>query len=81
MPKPEQRATRTIPGELEIDINRGVIYFHTNAGYTVLRMQNVPGEMTNPGTMLDVRFDPKNRSLATWNVWQSVHRSEKENGL
>jgi len=43
-----------IEGQLEINIDRGVIYFHTNKGRTVLRISNVKIRDT---------FDPELDSL------------------
>ena len=34
--------TTRLHGELEIDHERGVIYFHHEVGYTVLRIQGIP---------------------------------------
>ncbi len=34
--------TTKIDGQLEIDHDRGVIYFHSNLGHTVLRICNLP---------------------------------------
>ena len=33
---------QTFYGQLAIDRARGVIYFHTDRGYTILRIQNLP---------------------------------------
>jgi hypothetical protein len=45
-----------IIGRLEIDEERGVIYFHTNEGKTLLRICNLPRpiNMNNPDEMLDI---------------------------
>ena len=34
--------TTKIHGELEIDHERGVVYFHSEKGYTALRIQGIP---------------------------------------
>ena len=45
--------TEIIDGQLEIDSNRGVIYFHSGkTGHTVLRICNLPTPI--PDKMLDI---------------------------
>jgi hypothetical protein len=48
--------TVTIEGQLEIDSDRGVIYFHDNKGFTVLRICSLPKPIPFPvpGELLDV---------------------------
>lgn len=48
--------TTKIRGELEIDHERGVIYFHSDEGYTVLRVCSLPRPIPVPksGDGLDV---------------------------
>jgi len=43
-------------GELEVDYTRGVIYFHTNEGYTILRICRLPVPLpeVGPETLLDI---------------------------
>jgi hypothetical protein len=43
--------TITIKGELEIDSQRGVIYFHTDIGMTILRICRLPVPIPNPKEM------------------------------
>ncbi len=45
-----------IEGELEIDRERGVIYFHSKHGYTVLRICQLSTPIPTPSftTMLDI---------------------------
>jgi hypothetical protein len=38
----------SIKGELEIDQERGVIYFHSNEGYSLLRISSLPKPIPNP---------------------------------
>jgi len=45
--------TTRIKGEMEIDHERGVIYFHSNTGETLLRICRLPTPIPS-GTMLDV---------------------------
>jgi len=40
--------TTTIEGHLEIDHERGVIYFHNNEGYSTLRICNLPKPIPRP---------------------------------
>lgn len=42
-------ATTKIKGELEIDHERGVIYFHNEEGYTTLRLCNLPKPIPRRG--------------------------------
>ena len=47
--------TVKIKGELEIDQERGVIYFHSDQGWTVLRICRLPKPMPiNNPEMLDI---------------------------
>lgn len=48
--------TKKIDGQLEIDSDRGVIYFHSKEGYTALRICSLPKPIPIPkvSTMLDV---------------------------
>jgi hypothetical protein len=50
--------TLKIKGELEIDRERGVIYFHSAQGYTALRICNLPTPIptTNYENGLDITF-------------------------
>lgn len=46
-----------IEGQLEIDTERGVMYFHSNEGYTALRISGLPRPIPKPGKltrMLDI---------------------------
>jgi len=43
----KNKTTRII-GHLEIDHERGVIYFHNTEGYTTLRLCNVPTPVPEP---------------------------------
>ena len=47
--------TLKIKGELEIDRERGVIYFHSNQGHTALRICNLPTPV--PTTDFDSGMD------------------------
>ena len=40
--------TISIDGTLEIDQHRGVIYFHANEGYTLLRICSLPKPIPAP---------------------------------
>ena len=42
--------TTEIRGTLEIDHARGVIYFHTDEGYTALRICSLPKPVPTPNT-------------------------------
>ena len=46
-------APMTIDGQLEIDTQRGVIYFHSNDGITVLRICSLPKPIP-AGEQLDI---------------------------
>ena len=50
--------TLKIKGELEIDRERGVIYFHSEHGYTALRICNLPAPIptTTAGNGLDITY-------------------------
>jgi len=45
-----------LEGMLQIDTDRGVIYFHTTEGHTALRICRLPTPIpeTSPGNMLDI---------------------------
>lgn len=45
--------TQSFKGELEIDYDRGVIYFHAETGITFLRICNLPTPIPH-GKQLDV---------------------------
>ncbi len=47
--------TIKIEGSLEIDPDRGVIYFHSKEGYTALRICQLPVPIPNP------KWDPRAR--------------------
>ena len=47
-------ATAQIKGTLEIDYNRGVIYFHNNQGVTVLRICSLPKPIPPGMLMFDI---------------------------
>ncbi len=47
--------TTKIEGVLEIDHDRGVIYFHSEEGYTALRICRLPTPIPNP------KWDPRAR--------------------
>lgn len=50
-------STTSIEGVLEIDNHRGVIYFHSKNGITVLRMEGLPRPIPNvTGTLKDKRM-------------------------
>lgn len=42
-----------IDGQIEIDQERGVIYFHSNVGHTVLRICSLPTPIPDPSTFGD----------------------------
>jgi len=48
--------TLKIKGELEVDSARGVVYFHSEHGYTALRICHLPIPIPNPkpGEPLDI---------------------------
>lgn len=60
-----------ISGELEIHDLTGVIYFHSNDGKTLLRIQNLPIPITKPiGTKtLDINFS---EHLTSWSKLDNV---------
>jgi len=56
----EKKEMRTkINGELEIDHESGAIYFHTEAGRTILRIKGLPAPISEKpaGNFFDVRFE------------------------
>lgn len=52
--------TLKLDGQLEIDTERGVIYFHAAQGFTMLRICRLPAPIPDPypngevGTLLDI---------------------------
>ena len=46
--------TVKIEGQLEIDQQRGVIYFHSDTGGTVLRICNLPAPIPKTEELLDI---------------------------
>jgi len=52
-------------GELEIDTHRGVIYFHSNEGITILRICRVP----MPTTFIPKRGDVVDITLGVGVNW------------
>jgi len=47
-------------GEIEIDLDRNVIYFHTSAGYTMLRIGGLNLPEDNSGRILQIdMFEPR----------------------
>lgn len=66
-------ATMTFDGQLEIDSDRGVVYFHSGiSGTTLLRIQGLPSPIPNPQKtemldmrVLDIRAD---NLLVSWNA-------------
>lgn len=51
-------ATQTIMGSLEIDAERGVIYFHSDEGTTKLRISGLPKPIDPAEYMLDIGIAP-----------------------
>jgi len=65
-------ATQRILGELEIDIKRGVLYFHSvDTGTTKLRICGlqfpVRFETENPMSSLDITLRPEENHLVMYN--------------
>ena len=51
--------TKTYEGQLEIDSDRGVIYFHNNNGCTLLRICGLPTPIpSGPKSLLDITSRP-----------------------
>ena len=46
----------TYDGQLEIDHVRGVVYFHSNKGKTLLRICSLPKPIPEPEDLLDITF-------------------------
>jgi hypothetical protein len=55
-------------GQLEIDVDRGVIYFHSAQGMTLLRMQGLPAPIRT-------YLDPDEQSLLDVRIVGEVHTS------
>lgn len=53
---PETEGDNKFGGQLEVDYNRGVIYFHGTMGMTLLRICGLPTPIINPAIvgMLDI---------------------------
>lgn len=47
-------STETISGQLEIDVDRGVIYFHSDEGMTKLRIAGLPTPIDPNEYMIDI---------------------------
>lgn len=60
-------ATQTISGILEIDADRGVIYFHSDEGTTKLRISGLPKPIDPAEYMLDIGVNYSNgRVITNW---------------
>lgn len=78
-------ATQKIEGQLEIDHDRGVIYFHANKGYTALRIGGLPQciPFVSPTSALDIAHmhgcswrQPKQRTAA--NLMRRIRELEEQ---
>lgn len=59
--------TKKIKGELEIDSERGAIYFHSEkTGTTVLRMQGLPAPIKLDRIILDMNFSLRPVATISW---------------
>lgn len=56
--------TTKIQGELEIDHERGVIYFHNDEGYTTLRICQLPKPIPGPNLCYACKKPAVNVSIA-----------------
>ncbi|MBF0554290.1 MAG: hypothetical protein HQK96_06965 [Nitrospirae bacterium] len=64
--------TKKISGELEVDVERGVVYFHSPVGATVLRIcgLKIPKKFGNSATdSIDITLKYLDKHPVMYNVW------------
>jgi hypothetical protein len=66
--------TKKIDGQLEIDSDRGVIYFHSKAGFTVLRICSLPKPIPEPNRA-QVLLDVTHMYGTSWDKGESLMKS------
>lgn len=58
--------TQVIKGQLEVDNNRGVIYFHASDGHTLLRICSLPHPIPDILRGLDSWLDITHMQGCSW---------------